>query len=191
MPPPPSARWWLETTEIAETNLGIWVSHDVKYTNKNYCFKQKTPAVRKKEQKMSLFVSLHTFVEKPVRFSLKLLKSLICCDNDVLSVSAPSSGCMVSTWALSTSSQSQSENREGSWEMTTFILRSVGYMYVEKLTSWAHISYIFRSFWTTHYQAFQERHTGIASDITFVVFNFSLHFVTTAIISNLNNDSEL
>ena len=125
MPPLPSARWWLETTEIAETNLGIWVSHDVKYTNKNYCFKQKTPAVRKKEQKMSLFVSLHTFVEKPVRFSLKLLKSLICGDNDILSVSAPSSGCTVSTWALSTSSQSQSENREGSWEMTTFILRSV------------------------------------------------------------------
>ena len=71
MPPPlPGAWWWLEMTEITETylGLGIWVRHDVKSTNKIYCFKQKNLSVRNKEQKMSLFVSLHTFVEKPVRF---------------------------------------------------------------------------------------------------------------------------
>ena len=124
LPPLPGAWWWLEITEITDLGLGIWVHHDVKSTNKIYSFKTKKLSVRNKEQKMSLFVSLHTFVEKPVRFEALQFSG----DNDICSfVSAPSSGCMASTWAPSISSQSPSENREGSWEMTTFILRSVGY----------------------------------------------------------------
>ena len=83
LPPLPGAWWWLEITEIAETDLGlgIWVHHDVKSTNKIYSFKQKKLSVRNKEQKMSLFVSLHTFVEKPVRCELQT-EWVVCIDDN-------------------------------------------------------------------------------------------------------------
>ena len=128
LPPLPGAWWWLEITEIAETDLGlgIWVHHDVKSTNKIYSFKQKNSQWEIKNRRC-LFLWVFTHLWRSLS-GLKLFKSPICGDNDICSfVSAPSSGCMASTWAPSISSQSPSENREGSWEMTTFILRSVGY----------------------------------------------------------------
>ena len=124
--------------------------------------------MRNKEQKMSLFVSLHTFVEKPVRFEAPQYS--IFSDNDISCIAflfqpkVPAAWAAHEPWVSPHNLSQKAEKIPGKWRP------SLPGQHDKMLDNIANLTLI-RSFWTTHYLAFQERLTGIASDITFVAFN--------------------